>query len=156
MLTGAELVVPSPLSCTLCTLGLGAFFFVGSRGIAAGPCIPVGALPPVGWALGCGGRAGLPLWVCAGDWRIQSSLRSSETSFVDALGIGWMSFGIPVGLTAAVRVLRVRSFPCARAQIHLPADACFCSRVVRVERGGELREIFVSLTPARPSFVTGG
>ena len=162
-LTGVEPVVPFLLPCTFCTLGLGASSFVGSRGIAASPCFPVVASPPVGLALGCGGRAGLPLWVCVGDWRIQSLLRSSEPSWLDALGVGWMSFGIPVVLTAAVRALRARSFPCARAQNHLLAgvpcvvlDYHNLSHVFRVERGGELREIFDSLTPARPFSLTGG
>ena len=58
---------------------------------------------------------GLPLWVCVGDWRIQSSLRYAETCRVDAFGIGWMSLDFPVVLTVAVRVLRARSFPCSRA-----------------------------------------
>ena len=65
---------------------------------------------------------GLPLWVCVGVWLIKSLPRNSEISCVDAFGIGWMSLDFPVVLTAAVRVLRVRSFPCARAQIHLLAD----------------------------------
>ena len=119
---GGPLICP----CTFCMLGLDASFFVGSRGIAASPCFPVVASPPVGLALGRGGRAGLPLWVCVSWGRIQSLPRSSEISCVDAFGVGWRSLDFPIVLTAAVRALRARSFPCSWAQNHLLACLLVC------------------------------